>query len=120
MIAPIRSMSGFYDAAAKGKITPGGLARIEARLLPEIEDAERRARVVVVSPLLRSLARPDVEQMWTTLTIGQRREVVSGMADIRVGRTVRGTRTFDYHRLGESRWLGDSRTWGERWAEEER
>jgi len=45
-------LATFYDAATKGEITPAALARIEARLLPQIAGAERLA-----SPGHLSLAR---------------------------------------------------------------
>ncbi len=110
-------LNGFYDQAADNKITPEGMARIEARLLPQIADAKRRSRVVGVPPLVRKVAGPDAAKRWEELTIGQRRELVSILVDLKVGRTVQGSR-FNPLRLGESRWVGDSRTWGEIWAAE--
>ncbi|MGI8680815.1 MAG: recombinase family protein, partial [Mycobacteriales bacterium] len=41
-------LESFYDSAAEGELTPAALARIEARLIPEIEAAERYAREVTV------------------------------------------------------------------------
>ncbi|MFY1687291.1 recombinase family protein [Plantactinospora sp. WMMB782] len=104
----------WYAAAARNEISPGGMAAIERRLLDEIKDAERRAEHVEVPPLVRDLVGPDVEQKWERLTIGQQREVVSLLLDLRVGRTYRGARTLDPARLGNSRWRGDSQTWAER------
>jgi site-specific DNA recombinase len=109
-------LDGFYDQAAAGKITPGGLARIEARLLAQIEAAEARVVMRPVAPLLRDVAGLDAADRWAVLTIGQRREIVATVADIRLDRTGRGRRTFDPARLGSSRWVGDTRTWGELWA----
>jgi hypothetical protein len=104
-------LDGFYEQAALGKVSPGGLAKIEARLLPAIEVAQGRARTVRVPPLLRQAAGPDAATVWERLTVGQRREVISLLVDLRVAPTVRGSR-FDPRRLGDSRWIGDQRTWG--------
>lgn len=104
----------WYAAAARGEITPTGLATIERTLLAEIEDAERRAEQVDVPPLVRDLVGPNVEERWERLTIGQQREVVSLLLELRVGKTYRGARKLDPRRLGNSRWRGDSQTWAER------
>ncbi|MFE9206213.1 recombinase family protein [Micromonospora sp. NPDC007230] len=106
-------LAAWYAAAAQNKLTPDGLAAIEGPLLAQIEDAERRAEHVDVPPLVRDLVGPGVEQRWERLTIGQRREVVALVLDLRVGKTYRGARTLDPRRLGNSRWRGDSKTWGE-------
>ncbi|WP_433229006.1 recombinase family protein [Micromonospora sp. CA-248260] len=104
----------WYAAAARNEITPGGLAVIERTLLAEIEDADQRAQHVDVPPLVRDLVGPDVEQRWGRLTVGQQRQVVSLLLELRVGKTYRGARSLDPARLGNSRWRGDSRTWAER------
>ncbi|MEU4680654.1 recombinase family protein [Micromonospora sp. NPDC023737] len=104
----------WYAAAARGEITPAGLASIERQLLAEIEAAESRAQHVDVPPLVRDLVGPDVEQRWDALTIGQQRDVVSLLLDLRVGKTYRGARSLNPTRLGNSRWRGDSQTWAER------
>ncbi|NJC10603.1 DNA invertase Pin-like site-specific DNA recombinase [Micromonospora profundi] len=104
----------WYAAAARDEISPAGLATIERKLLAEIEDAESRAQHVDVPPLVRDLVGPDPEQKWERLTIGQQREVVSLLLDLRVGKTYQGARSLDPARLGNSRWRGDSQTWAER------
>lgn len=110
-------LAGFYASAASGKLSPEGLVTIEARLLPQIADADTRARTLRVPPVLVRIAGPDPVAVWEAMTIAERRLVVELLVDLRVSRTVRGSR-FDYRRLSESRWKGDSRTWGEIWAEE--
>jgi DNA invertase Pin-like site-specific DNA recombinase len=99
-------LDGFYDAAARGELTPAALVRIEQRLLPEIEAADRRSRQVRVSPVLRELARPDVAELWAGLPITVRREVISTLMRVRVRPTVRGSRRFDPERV-EIEWLGE-------------
>lgn len=88
-------LEGFYDAAAAGEVTPAALARIEARLLPEIDAAERRARSNLGSPLVSSIVGADVEQVWAGLQVEQRREVMAALVDVTVLPTGRGRRTFD-------------------------
>jgi site-specific DNA recombinase len=85
----------FYDAAAAGELTPAALARIEARLLPEIHNAERRSQRAAMSPLLRDLARPDIAATWRSLPMTTKREVIDALMRIRILAARRGSRKFD-------------------------
>ncbi len=87
-------LDGFYDAAAAGELTPQALARIEARLLPEIEAAEHRAQAAVTSPLVADVAGVEARQRWARLSLPQRREIISTLMSIRIMPTVKGSRTF--------------------------
>jgi site-specific DNA recombinase len=86
-------LEAFYDAAAAGDLTPAALARIEARLLPEIEDAERRARRSGLPPVVADVAGPDAAAKWEALSIPQKREVIDALMVIRILPTTRGART---------------------------
>lgn len=108
-------LKGFYDQAALGKISPAGLAAIEEQLLPQIDEADERALQAPVPKFLRDVAGPGARKRWDRLELGRQREIVDKLAELRVGKTVRGAR-FDFRRLGESRWRGDDRTWGEHWT----
>lgn len=88
-------LEGFYDAAARGELTPQALARIEAALLPEIASAQRRARPVVTSPLLQEVSGPDAEARWAGLSLEQRREVIGILCEVRIDPAGRGHRVFD-------------------------
>jgi site-specific DNA recombinase len=87
-------LEGFYDAAAAGDLTPQALARIEARLLPEIEAADQRARAAVTSPLVADTAGPDARARWMKLSLPQKREIISTLVTVRILPTVRGARYF--------------------------
>lgn len=89
-------LESFYDAAAAGELTPVALARIEARLIPEIEAAERYAREATVAPVLREMASlGDIGERWHQLPITVRREIIRLLMTVRILPTVRGARTFD-------------------------
>ncbi|WP_216870548.1 recombinase family protein [Modestobacter excelsi] len=88
-------LDGFYDAAAAGDLSPQALSRIEARLLPEIEAAERRARPTWSSPLIAEMAGPGAEDRWEGLLLPQRREIISTLMTVRINPAVRGARKFD-------------------------
>ena len=88
-------LDGFYDLAATGELTPAALARIEATLLPQIADAERRARPRGPSPLLGEVQGPDAAARWEGLSLEQRREVIDLLCEVRVLPVGRGKRTFD-------------------------
>jgi site-specific DNA recombinase len=109
-------LDGFYASAAEGGISPAALASIEARLLPQIQDAENRSTAVAVPTVLRDAAGPQAAERWSRLSLDQRRTVVRLLVEVRVSRTGRGRRYFDPARLEQSRWVGDTRTWGEIWS----
>lgn len=77
-------LEGFYDAAAAGDLTPTGLARIEAGLLPKIRDAEGRAQPQGLPPGLAGLAGPDVAERWASLGVPARREIVRTLLRVRL------------------------------------
>lgn len=89
----------FYAAAAAGEISPAGLARVESRLLAEIDEVEQRSFTARVPQVLREVAGPDLDQRWPTLPIAVRREVIDLLMEIRVFRTVRGERKFRPERV---------------------
>lgn len=116
--AALRSrLEEFYVSAAAGKLSPAGLASVEVRLLPQIEAAEKLATAAPIPEFMLGSFGENPELPWDDMVISQQREVVARLADVRVGPTVRGTRTFDPRRLGQSRWIGETRTWGEIWKE---
>jgi site-specific DNA recombinase len=95
-VAELRSrLESFYDEAAGGTLTPSALARIESRLLPQIEAAEKRARRSHSAPLLDAVAGPNAEELWESLTLEQRREVISLLCRVRILRGKPGARSFD-------------------------
>ena len=65
-------------------MTPAAPARIEARLLPEIDAAEKRARSAVGSQLMAQIAGPQGHGVWERLTLEQRREVIATLCVVRI------------------------------------
>jgi site-specific DNA recombinase len=92
-------LDGFYDAAAAGELTPAALARIEARLLPEIEAAEKRARRAAVPTVVADAAGPEAAERWAELSLPQRREIIDTLMTVRILPTQRGARQFDPERI---------------------
>ncbi len=88
-------LNEFYDAAAAGELTPQALCRIEARLLPEIEAAEKRALPQFTSPLVTEVAGSEARERWEKLPIPAKREVISTLMTVRIMPSTRGRRTFD-------------------------
>lgn len=107
-------------SAARNQTTPESLAVIEAELVPMIEDAERRADQLTLSPAVRTFVEPgaDIDRRWDDATLAARRDAIRAVAEVRVGRKVNPGRGFDFWRLAGSRWVGDSRTWGDIWTAE--
>lgn len=102
-VAELRArMDGFLDAAADGAATEAGvlsaasLARIEARLRPKIDAAERRLKQLV-RPRSPGLSRVDgaIEDVWDDLDVGLQRELIRGAVEVQVWPTGRGRKAFD-------------------------
>ena len=84
----------FIDAAADGSITAAALARIEAKLMTEIDAAQTRARRASSGHVLDQAVGIDRAQ-WDTLPITTRREIITAMCDVTIMPAGRGHRTFD-------------------------
>jgi site-specific DNA recombinase len=110
------TMEDHYTEAAARRLSAAGLARMESLLLPLIRDAQRRADQASVSPILRDLANIDVVGTWHLLGPAKQRNIVRGLVDLQVNRAVRRGRIFDPWRFADSRWHGDTQTWGDIWT----
>ncbi|MCU1612635.1 MAG: Resolvase domain protein [Frankiales bacterium] len=85
------------DQYAEGLIDARQLERITARLRPQLDAAEVRARLVDDSPLLAGLAgAPDVRTKWDALPLTRRRAVVDLLMTVTIDRTRQGAREFDH------------------------
>lgn len=79
-----------------GNLSAALLGRLEAELVVEVAEAERRARSALVPIDLDLPAGDGVDGWWGGLEVGQRREVVGALlAAVVVHRTRRGARVFD-------------------------
>lgn len=76
-------LDAFIDRAADGEISDDALARIEGKLRPKIEAADRRAREAAVPRALRDLVEPgaDVDARWKAMSVPARREVIGIILD---------------------------------------
>ena len=74
-----RRLDGFTDAAADGDLSPAALARIEAKLLPQIEAAEARARARFHSPAVQQAMGENAREYWATLDIVDQRELIRAL-----------------------------------------
>jgi site-specific DNA recombinase len=96
------ALDEWYEAARRKEISPQGLAKIEPGMLADIEAARARAQAVAVEPVLRSMIRPDLAEVWEDFPIAARREVVSILLEIKVRPVGRGKRIFDPKRVAHS------------------
>ena len=84
------------DDYADGKIDARQLERISARLRPQLQAAEARARIVDDSPLLAGVAgQPDARRVWDGLSLTRQRAIVDLLMEVRIMRTKQGARVFD-------------------------
>lgn len=98
-------LDGFTDKAAEGALSPERLARIESKLVPQIEAAEQRARQIGVAPLLNDIIGPNARKAWTKLMLVQKREVLRAIVRPRLLPTEsRGRAAFDPNAI-EVSWL---------------
>lgn len=95
-------LRGFYDAAAAGDLTAQALARIEARLLPQIEELEARSRQIKAPKAVHDMLA-DPATVWEQLHIIEKREVIRTLMRIKVHKTRRGERYLNPERI-EIQW----------------
>jgi site-specific DNA recombinase len=86
-------LDAFVDRAAEGELSDRALARIEAKLLPQIAAAKRRAQSAIRSPLVAEMAGPEARGKWQAKTVRDRREVIRALVEVRIYKApVRGQR----------------------------
>lgn len=91
-------LDGFVDQAADGgpgALSPAALARIEARLTPQIQAAERKVRALLSPSVLDNIDLSDPDAAIAGMTLTKKRLVIRTLLDIRVDPVGRGRRTFD-------------------------
>lgn len=90
-------LESFYEQAAAGQLSSTGLAKMEARLLPQIEAATSRAQPVPVPQVLRDLVgdRTRVRDAWGRLDIAVRREIVMILMEVRLRPLGRGAKLYE-------------------------
>lgn len=109
-------LDGYYAQAGRRKISPDGMAKIEAGFRPDIDRLERKLRELSRPPTLRGLEDIDVVADWPDLAVAVRRSIILGLAKVVLSPVGKGGR-WSMVRLGKSRWHGDDRTWAEHWTE---
>ncbi|QWF83776.1 recombinase family protein [Amycolatopsis sp. CA-230715] len=98
-------LDGFTDQAAEGNLTPERLARIEAKLLPKIETAEKRASQIIAAPAVAELVGPQARQVWARMSLTQQREALRPIVRPRLAKAIGGRSAFDPSAIRLS-WLG--------------
>ncbi|MGN6413741.1 recombinase family protein [Flexivirga sp.] len=91
-------LDAFVDQAADGgpgALSPAALARVEARLTPQIQAAERRVRALLVPSVLDDVDLSDPVAAVDEMSLAKKRLVIGTLLDIRVDPVGRGRRTFD-------------------------
>lgn len=88
-------LDSYYENATS--ISVSGMAKIEQRLLPMIEDARRRSTPSRVSPLVLDVAGPDAAAKWDAASTRAQREIVQSMCRIVMHKSPHqhGYRPFD-------------------------
>jgi hypothetical protein len=110
-------LAGFVDLAKARKLSAESLAAVEAGTIPQIREAERKVRLLSTPSTLAAYADIDIPAQWEYLEPGVRREVILATAHVVLSPCGKGGR-WSLSRLATSRWIGDTRTWGEIWTTE--
>lgn len=105
----------YREAARPGGPSMALVAAAERDLLPKIEKASKRVRALHTPPALRGYDPLDLADRWMEYSVGERRAVVLALAEVALSPVGRGG-SWSRSRLAGSRWLGDTRTWGDIWA----
>lgn len=106
-----------YREAAAGRLTARGLGMVEADLLPQIEAARARVarlRQSVAPSRLRGLDPLELAATWVDQPPAIRRDAIMLLSDVRLSANSKGRRATPW-RFAESRWRGESATWGQQW-----
>lgn len=98
-------LDSLVDQGADGSITPATLARLEAKLVPQIAAAKRRAGASLKSPLVVELAGPQARAKWAGKSMAQKRQVVRALVEVRVFQGGKGTRVLNPRRV-HLQWVG--------------
>lgn len=77
-------LDDFVDRAAAGELTAASLARVEARLLPQIAAAERRATSGARHPLIAAVAGAEARETWAAMAVIDRRALVRAMLTVTI------------------------------------
>lgn len=83
-------LESFYAEAADGKLSAAALSSIEARMLPQIEEARRLAASAAGNPRLLQLTGDDAREVWESLTLVEQREIVRSALVVRILPSRRG------------------------------
>lgn len=105
------------EAAKPGGLSLSLVAAAERELAPRIEKARERVKVLETPPALRGYDPVDLAARWGDYSVGERRAVVLALAEVVLSPVGKGGR-WSLRRLAESRWRGDTKTWGQHWAAE--
>lgn len=96
-------LDSLADQAADGKISAASFARMESRLLPQIEELESRATASSAPEVQALITAEDVKTEWDRLPIRSQREIVRALVEVVVHKSTLGTRIFNPEDI-EVRW----------------
>jgi DNA invertase Pin-like site-specific DNA recombinase len=88
-------LEGFTDEAADGGLSPKALAKIEARLTPQIRALETKVRALSVPARLRNVNMDDPQAWWDGATLEERRALLREAFTVTILPAGRGRRTFN-------------------------
>ncbi|WP_032389258.1 recombinase family protein [Rhodococcoides fascians] len=88
-------LDSFTDKAADGELSASALARVEAKLLPQIDAAERRARSLTMPPIVAAFAGPDAREKWNVADFEHKRALVRALVKVEIMPVGKGRRSFD-------------------------
>lgn len=88
-------LDGFTAEAEKGNLTPARLGKIESTLLPQIEEAERKARASMAIPMLAEAVGPDAGLKWKGYSMPYKRDLIRSLVTVTILPTIGNRRTFD-------------------------
>lgn len=93
-----RQLDDLAELVIARKMTPALAGRVEARLLPQLDAARRRAVPQDVAPEVMRFVGPNARRVWTDdLTVPERRRIVRALVTVAIQRSPysNGVRGFD-------------------------
>lgn len=108
----------YADAAKPDGPSMSLVANAERLLLPQIDAASAQVKELRKPKVLRGYDPLQLADGWDRYPAGERRAVTLALASVVLSPIGKGARPrWTPWRLAESRWHGDSRTWGDLWRE---
>lgn len=87
-----KRLEAFADSAAEGELSPKMFAKVEQRLVPQIESARKRLQASQRSSAAQAIAGPDARRLWANLEVVDKRSIIRSFFKVTIKPLGRGNK----------------------------